>query len=833
MRLPNFEESRAVLIGTATYDSGRLPDLPAVANNVTALWARLTDSELSGFRQRDCAVIVDPENPDDVLKPLKRAAREARDVLFVYFAGHGLLDEDSDLHLGVRFAHEEDPWTSVRFAEFARLVLGSGARSKIVVLDCCYSGRAIRDLHMSEDGMVARATAQLDIDGLYVLTSSAGNKPSLAPEGETFTAFTGRLLEFIDAGVPGTPELLTMRALYTAVNDEMRHRRLPWPQQHTGNLAGEAALFRNRALLPPPADVPEVAGDVRRTRWTDTYPALRSWRRAVGGGLGLALVTGAVSASAAGSPVPVPCAAPTAIRMLVPLDTVEMFTGITDAYEYATRGGGDCQRVRVTVAGASRDDAARAFVLSWRTPPDASDEDRLLLRRVGLPPDVWVADLGVDMAAVQAAVAETDGAEVRIPGDPERWALAESPIVLAEPGVAGGSPLTRISLAWGKVVADQDRGPVITGVVRPDPDTTAVGRLVNVSLYPDDAKSASEHSRVQRLLDTAAVDAGQGIGTPDIAGLLCRPGRTGLIVAEWQLVRHNSSRCGDAGLAPWNFLYPPDTRWLDYPMVQPVWAREQSDRIRRTADTFTAWLRSSAGDRALADQGLRPRTVGPDAGLIKKSGARTDWFIDLEHRTGTADLERAATAYKEAKQPATVLVAVDGSGSMTARSGGRSRFDAALDGIAASVATMGPRDDFGLFVFSTAIKGGITEIAGQASEATGRARGYPPAGGTPLYQAVDHGVRRLRAQRGGTPSGDRHRILVVLTDGENTVKHPLPQLEDDSVRVVIVNVGMSGCPDARLAALTKRHGDCVGVPSAQVDVKVTEQIERLWQKEAT
>jgi hypothetical protein len=70
----------------------------------------------------------------------------------------------------------------------------------------------------------------------------------------------------------------------------------------------------------------------------------------------------------------------------------------------------------------------------------------------------------------------------------------------------------------------------------------------------------------------------------------------------------------------------------------------------------------------------------------------------------------------------------------------------------------------------------------------------------------------------------------VLTDGEDTTGHQLPTLNDDSIRVVVVNVGMSGCPDPQLSTLTSAHGACVGVPADRVDAEVGEQIERLWQK---
>ncbi|BEL06694.1 hypothetical protein Q0Z83_048850 [Actinoplanes sichuanensis] len=842
MGLPDFTRSRAVLIGTAKYRSANLPDLPSVAHNITALKARLTDPELSGFTNENCAEILNPKLPGQMLKRVRQAAKEAEELLLVYFAGHGLLDRDGELHLGVRDSHEEEPWTSVRFDALAGQILESPATSKIVILDCCYSGRALQHLHMSEDRLVERATAQLGIDGLYVVTSSAANKPSLAPADDEFTAFTGRLLKFIDAGLPGPQELLTMHALYTAVRQDMQRHRLPRPQQYSGNLAGEAALVRNRAYVPAapaePTDEPvSVPVDIRRARRPAFLAAHPRWRRAVGGGLALAVLGGTASASVAVAAAP--CAAPAAIRMLVPLDTVEMFTDVADAYEYATRGAGFCQRVRVSVAGASRDDVARAFALSWRTPADASADDRRLLRRVGLPPDVWVADLTADMAAVQAALTGTADAGVRIPGDPTRWPIAESPIVLAEPGAPGGTPAARPAASWTSLVAGGDPRPPVAGIVRPDPDTTTVGRLVDVSLFPPGQSPAVARGRVQVPLDAAAVAAGQGIGVPDIAALLCAAPagperRSAVIVAEWQLVRHNlyrqdRGRCGGRAV-PWNAWYPGDTRWLDYPMVQPQWSPATGARVRRTADDFTAWIRSPAGGRALADRGLRPRNSGPDTGLISRNGASANWYARQGYETDISDLERAAKSYQAARKPATVLVAVDGSGSMATTGGGRTRFDAALDGIAASVGAMGPRDRFGLFIFSTAIRGEITEIGGDAAKLTERARGYRPSGSTPLYLAVDHGVRKLRDDRA---SDDRHRVLVVLTDGDDTTGHALPRLDDDTIRVVIVNVGASGCPDPRLATLTREHGACVGVPSGSVDVQVAEQIERLWQKETT
>ncbi|MEV6345519.1 caspase family protein [Actinoplanes sp. NPDC051851] len=871
MRLPDFARSWAVLIGTATYDEGDLPDLPAVARNVLALHERLTDPGLSGFHPAHCGTVLDPDHPGEVLDSVRSTADHADDVLFVYFAGHGLLDRDGELHLGLRRSHAERPWTSVRFAQFAEQILESPARSKIVVLDCCYSGRALDHLHMSPDGLVQRATAQLDIDGLYVLTSSSASQTSWAPEGAEFTAFTGWMLTTIDSGVPNSRELLTMRALYAAVRDEMQRRRMPRPQQHCRNMAGEAALFRNTPPVPgtppaggtppvpvtppvgstplargipspyvaPPAEPirpqllspsppvarePPLVSRPRRRRNDDPRnddprnPGPR-WRRIAGALLCLLVLTGGTRASAAAPPSPPLCAPPDEIRMLVPLDAAGMFGEIADDYEYATRGGGDCQRVTVTVVGASREDAARAFTLSWRLPRDASAADARLLARVGLPPDVWIADLGADMERVRDTLRTDTGTTVRIPGVPEDWSIAVSPLVLATTGQPGAPPVASSVGLWRDRLTDRE------GMVRPDPDTTTIGRLVDVPLYPwAPPPTFDGRSDVELPLDAAALRAGQGIGAPDVAGLLGATDGTRPIVAEWRVFRYNAERATATRARLIHPLYPGDTRWLDYPMVEPRWPAPQSGRVLRTVHGFTAWLRSRRGAVALAGHGLRPRSTM----MLSGNGVLDDWRPWTGFTATVADLERAEAAYRKARKPATILVAIDGSGSMAAMNGDRTRFATALDGIDAALKEMGPRDTFGLTVFSTAIPGDVDEVvappidAGHARKAAARARTHLPGGDTPLYRAIADGVKALREEGGGT---DRHRILVVLTDGDDTVGGELPRLTGGDVRLVIVNVGSQGCPDPDLATLTRVYGDCLGLPPESVG----EQIKRLWQ----
>jgi len=94
MPLPDPRESRAVLVGTARYRS--LPHLPAVEANLKRLSTLFTAPDLWGLPADNCKVLLDPENPVDVLRAVHEAAKTARDTLVVYYAGHGLRDPESD-----------------------------------------------------------------------------------------------------------------------------------------------------------------------------------------------------------------------------------------------------------------------------------------------------------------------------------------------------------------------------------------------------------------------------------------------------------------------------------------------------------------------------------------------------------------------------------------------------------------------------------------------------------------------------------------------------------------------------------------------------------------
>ncbi|WP_370962207.1 caspase family protein [Amycolatopsis sp. cg9] len=245
--LPDPGASRAVLVGVSDY--APLEKLPAVRNNLKTLREVFTDPELWGLPAAHCVSLPDPTSVDEVLEAVHAAAAEATDALVFYFAGHGLLDERSDLYLALPDAAKDRLHRAVRYDDIRREIVGTARAcySKVAILDCCYSGRALQG---GMGGSVELAD-HARVDGTYLMTASAETSVALAPPGEHYTAFTGALIDKLVRGVPDAPEVLEMDKLFYSVRMDLQAKNFPVPQQRTRNDGKAIALVRNRHRIGP------------------------------------------------------------------------------------------------------------------------------------------------------------------------------------------------------------------------------------------------------------------------------------------------------------------------------------------------------------------------------------------------------------------------------------------------------------------------------------------------------------------------------------------------------------------------------------------------------
>lgn len=249
MRLPDPSRSRVVLFGTGVYASPELRDEPAVARNIHGLRRLLTSEHGTGIDPANCVVVPPAADQRAVGRHLVKAAREAEDMLLVYYSGHGLIGRRSgELYLTLADTEPDElAYSALRYEAVREACLESAAAIRVVILDCCYSGRAIGE-HLSAD--TDAVLEQVRVDGTFTLTSAPSNRTAVVLPGEQYTAFTGRLIRLLSEGIPGGPPLLSLDAIYRSLRAKLRSESLPEPRHCGTETSDQLALAKNPALAP-------------------------------------------------------------------------------------------------------------------------------------------------------------------------------------------------------------------------------------------------------------------------------------------------------------------------------------------------------------------------------------------------------------------------------------------------------------------------------------------------------------------------------------------------------------------------------------------------------
>jgi putative AlgH/UPF0301 family transcriptional regulator len=245
--------SRVVLIGVSRYQL--LPALPSVRGNVAALQDLLQNPELWGVPPENVHVLLDPDDPAAVSREVRKAATATGEagLLLVYHAGHGLIDpDDGRLILGLPGCNPEVPHEGgVPYDWIRRAVATSAARRRVVILDCCYSGRASAEMSAATTGTDAVADLA-ESEGTCLLVSAPANRRASAPEGEPYTAFTGEVIRVLRDGPTGpgataTAPTVTVEEVWRDVRRAMSAKGYERPELRARNFGGSIPLVHNAA----------------------------------------------------------------------------------------------------------------------------------------------------------------------------------------------------------------------------------------------------------------------------------------------------------------------------------------------------------------------------------------------------------------------------------------------------------------------------------------------------------------------------------------------------------------------------------------------------------
>ena len=131
-------------------------------------------------------------------------AGERNETLLLYFSGHGLKDESGMLYFAMADTEVDLLSASAVSASFVSGQLGRArARTKIVLLDCCYSGAFSRSL-MTKDDRLVNVAEELRGIGRVVITASNSLQYSFegrTPSGDAHqSVFTKHLVAGLETG---------------------------------------------------------------------------------------------------------------------------------------------------------------------------------------------------------------------------------------------------------------------------------------------------------------------------------------------------------------------------------------------------------------------------------------------------------------------------------------------------------------------------------------------------------------------------------------------------------------------------------------------------------
>ncbi|MGW1211061.1 caspase family protein [Streptomyces sp. NPDC002499] len=245
---------RALLIGNAEFpDEPALERLRGPANDLSELRAALTDPEAGLPWEVTSVLDGTAQQVQEALFTFFHRAT-AREQLLLYYSGHGRLDLHNRLHLCTRDTTVDWLRTrAVRQSYVNELMDDCAARAIVVVLDCCFSGRAAT---AKGDEAAARFAGR----GRFVMTGCGllETAADAAGEGEP-SPFTAALVAGLRHGAVGADGYVTVEDVYRYVDDRMRGSG-QHPEMKTEGRAGNVPLARRAGVDEGVPETAAVAG---------------------------------------------------------------------------------------------------------------------------------------------------------------------------------------------------------------------------------------------------------------------------------------------------------------------------------------------------------------------------------------------------------------------------------------------------------------------------------------------------------------------------------------------------------------------------------------------
>jgi hypothetical protein len=196
------ERKYGVLIASSRFpdepNPTALPNLRCPENDVDGLDDILRSPEHGQFSE---TFVLKNMPSHEVLRNINRVLWRAGkdDLVLIYYSGHGKLNRTHKLHLAtIDTTVDELDTTSIPIDKIKDLVDGSHSKKVVLILDCCFSGRAGDSF--AKSGIDDQLQLVSEGRGTYIMTASTGIEVAQEKESDEYGIFTKHIIEGIRSG---------------------------------------------------------------------------------------------------------------------------------------------------------------------------------------------------------------------------------------------------------------------------------------------------------------------------------------------------------------------------------------------------------------------------------------------------------------------------------------------------------------------------------------------------------------------------------------------------------------------------------------------------------
>lgn len=279
--LPDSKATLVIILGASEFPKAinRLSPSVAFLNSANGLKDYLLSSVGFDLPEQNLLYLFDSPDPSSQIDEkvrdflLERITQPSvsekiiRDVL-VYYVGHGgFSGGGSEYFLAIRDTRVDNDLSTSYTARSLARTLKEYARNirRYLILDSCFSAAAYKEFMNSGPLEVAREKVDEVLPpekGTALLCASGPRDPAKAPEGATYTMFTGALLEVLRKGEQSDHKSFSFVKLAKMTEAEIRltydddavRPEIHFPEQRLGSI-GDLPFFPNPGAKLTPLDI--------------------------------------------------------------------------------------------------------------------------------------------------------------------------------------------------------------------------------------------------------------------------------------------------------------------------------------------------------------------------------------------------------------------------------------------------------------------------------------------------------------------------------------------------------------------------------------------------